>query len=94
MSHQMLHHWDAIENVVNEMAVRQKELLLQRGRQMIPTLTPEDILQPNDYPELEYHPGFRYEEGMLAGIRSVQMALLALKRDQLNAKYTEEDSSM
>ncbi len=44
--------------------------LLSMGRRIIPTLTPEDMLQPNDYPELEHHPEFRYQEGVLTGIQA------------------------
>ena len=45
------------------------------GRRVVPTLTPEDVLQPNDYPELENHPEFRYQEGVLAGIQEAISAL-------------------
>ncbi|MEM1283150.1 MAG: hypothetical protein AAGG81_06310 [Chlamydiota bacterium] len=55
--------------------------LLELGRRIVPTLTPEDMLQPNDYPELENHPHFRYEEGVLAGIQTVRMAFRALEKD-------------
>lgn len=61
--------------LVEEMRREQQKKLLQLGRQIIPTLTPEDLLQPNDYPELENHPYFRYEEGLLHGIQSVEMAI-------------------
>lgn len=74
--------WDSIERVIDEMISRQKKELLAMGRKIVPTLTPEDILQPNDYPELENDPYFRYEEGILAGVQSVQMALAALKKDR------------
>jgi cell envelope opacity-associated protein A len=56
--------------------------LLKCGRRIIPHLTPEDLLQPNDYQELEHNPHFRYEEGVLAGVQTVQMALWALKKQE------------
>jgi hypothetical protein len=31
---------------------------------------------------LEFNPHFRYEEGVLAGIQTVQMALWALKKEK------------
>jgi hypothetical protein len=74
--------WQAIEQTLSEMTKMYQQALLKLGRRIIPTLTPEDMLQPNDYPELNHHPEFRYEEGMLAGIQTVQMALQALKNDQ------------
>lgn len=60
-----------------ELEEGQERLLLQLGRRIIPSLTPEDMLQPNDYLELEHHPEFRYEEGVLAGIRSCKAAYLS-----------------
>lgn len=72
--------WDSIEKIIEEIIEAQKKQLLKDGRRLVPTLTPEDMLQPNDYPELENHPAFRYEEGVLAGVQTVQMALRALKK--------------
>ena len=69
--------WAAIAEVVEELETYQKSRLLQHGRRIVPTLTPEDMWQPNDYPELEHHPEFRYEEGVLAGILTLKTALLA-----------------
>jgi len=40
-------------------------------------VTEEDLLQPNDFPELELHPHFRYEEGILDGLMVARTALLA-----------------
>lgn len=71
--------WNEINELLKEMAQGQHRTVLDCGRRLIPYLTTDDILQPNDFPELENHPHFRYEEGVLAGIHSVQMALLALK---------------
>jgi hypothetical protein len=65
----------AIEKTLEELVTMQSKNLLAIGRRIVPTLTPEDILQPNDYPELNNHPEFRYEEGILAGIQSAQMAI-------------------
>lgn len=67
--------WSAVASLVEEIVAGQKTRLLEMGRRVVPTLTPEDMLQPNDYPELENHPEFRYEEGVLSGLMTVQMAL-------------------
>jgi hypothetical protein len=69
--------WQAIERMIDEIVAMQQKTLLTMGRRIVATLTPEDILQPNDYPELNHHPEFRYEEGVLAGVQTVQMALRA-----------------
>ena len=59
----------------------QKHKLLASGRRIVPHVTPEDLLQPNDFPELELHPHFRYEEGILDGMQVVRAALMAMERD-------------
>lgn len=69
---------DIIEELLTEMIEGQKEKLLQCGRKLVPHLTPEDLLQPNDFPILENHPIFRYEEGILAGFQSAQVAIRVL----------------
>lgn len=71
--------WEEMNQLMNEMVEEQKERLLKFGRTIIPTLTPEDMLQPNDYLELEHNPYFRYEEGVLAGLQSMHIALRALQ---------------
>lgn len=75
--------WEAIDKILNEIVDKQRLDLLKCGRRIIPNLTTEDILQPNDYLELENHPHFRFEEGVLAGMQTIQMALIALQRENL-----------
>ena len=72
--------WQNIEQLIAEMTQSQKEQILKCAKRIVPHVTPEDLLQPNDYPALENHPYFRYEEGMLAGLQSVQMAIWALRK--------------
>lgn len=67
-------NFDHLTELLNELIEAQKKTLLKTGRRIIPTLTPEDMLQPNDYESLENNAHFRYEEGILAGMQSVQMA--------------------
>lgn len=69
--------WGDMEVLLDELIEGQKKALLTLGRRLVPTLTPEDMLQPNDYPVLECHPEFRYEEGVLAGLQTAQMAIRA-----------------
>ncbi|MFA6916671.1 MAG: hypothetical protein WC222_09765 [Parachlamydiales bacterium] len=56
-------------------------MVLATGREIIPSLTTDDVLQPNDFPALEEHPYFRYEEGLLAGLNAAWIALSAAQRD-------------
>jgi hypothetical protein len=67
-----------IEKTIQEILEMQHRRTLACGRRLVPNLTPDDMLQPNDFPQLENHPDFRYEEGVLEGIRTVEMALRAL----------------
>lgn len=70
-----------INQVVDEICDKQKKILLNCGRQIVPQLTEEDVLQPNDFLDLENHPHFRFEEGFLIGVQTVQMALMALQKE-------------
>ena len=74
--------WPAIENLLEEMIEMQKRQLLKHAQRIVPHVTEDDLLQPNDFLELEHHPVFRYEEGILAGLQTAQMALRAWKSDQ------------
>lgn len=69
---------NCLVELMNELVKEQKKKLLAFAREIIPTITEEDLLQPFDYPILENHPGFRYEEGILEGLMSAEMALVAL----------------
>lgn len=66
--------------LLNELIVQQKKTLLSLAQRIAPHVVEDDLLQPNDFPELEHHPAFRYEEGVLHGLESFKMALLALQK--------------
>jgi hypothetical protein len=67
--------------LLQELIEGQKKTLYASARRIVPHVTPDDLLQPNDFPELEYHPHFRYEEGILDGLQVAYAALLARSRD-------------
>lgn len=73
---------EKIDALLKELEEGQQKTLYRLGRRLLPFLTEEDLLQPNDYIELEENPHFRYEEGVLAGIRTVKTALAAFKSDR------------
>lgn len=75
-------------SLLEELRWGQEKKLLSMGRSLIPTLTPEDMLQPNDYDLLEHHPHFRYEEGILHGILSVEAAIRAEKLHEKDDKIS------
>lgn len=66
--------------ILEEMVLLQKEKLLKCANEINPYVTSEDIMQPNDFPELENHPYFRYEEGVLEGLQSAYAAWMAYSR--------------
>jgi len=70
-----------LEALFNELIDLQEKKLLSYAATIIPNITTDDILQPNDYPELENHPFFRYEEGVLKGLHSAKMAVLAQQKE-------------
>ena len=63
--------------LLDELIEQQRKGLLKLARQIAPQVTDDDILQPNDFPELELHPYFRYEEGLLHGFQAAKAAILA-----------------
>lgn len=66
-----------MEALFHELVSQQEEKVFKFAQKIIPHITKEDVLQPNDFPELENHPLFRYEEGVLEGFRTAQMAYMA-----------------
>ena len=74
-----------MEKMFDELADAQRERLLRFAREFLPNATADDILQPNDFPELENHPAFRYEEGVLEGLLTARMAYLAQKQEEILA---------
>ena len=69
------------EKMFDEMIEQQKRKLFTMANQIRPNLTEDDLLQPNDFPILENHPYFRYEEGIMAGLQAARAAFLALNKD-------------
>jgi len=63
--------------LLDELIAGQKKKLLATAQRIVPHVIEDDLLQPNDFPELELHPHFRYEEGILDGLQVARSALLA-----------------
>ncbi|MCB1115257.1 MAG: hypothetical protein KDK71_02210 [Chlamydiia bacterium] len=70
-----------LEELFDELIEEQEKRLMKHASVIIPNVTTDDLLQPNDYPELENHPFFRYEEGFLKGLHSAKMAILAWQKN-------------
>lgn len=63
--------------LLTQMIDQQRTKVLRLARQAVPHLSPEDVMNPNDYPELKAHPTFEYEDGLLGGLIAAQMAIRA-----------------
>lgn len=70
-----------MESLFDALVEGQRKKLFKFAQAIIPHITPDDLLQPNDFLELENHPHFRYEEGVLEGLLTARMAYLARKKD-------------
>src|SRR5688572_8231024 len=68
---------EAAEALFEELAKHQEERVRRTARRLQPNLTDDDLLQPQDFPVIRDNPTFNYEDGILAGIRSAQIALRA-----------------
>ena len=71
---------DAIASLLAEMIDAQEAKLLALARRLVPQLTPEDVLNPHDFPALVESAEFNYEDGILTGLRAADMALRAARR--------------
>jgi hypothetical protein len=56
----------------------QAKKVIDLARRLHPGLTPEDIRNPHDFPDLD-DPDWHFEDGQLAGIQGVVAALRALR---------------
>lgn len=72
---------EALDCLFEEMVTLQRSRLFKLAEKFVPNITTDDILQPNDFPELEHNPTFRYEEGIVEGLLSAYTAYVRLKKD-------------
>ncbi len=74
MTREML---SVMDKLMLEMIGQQEGKVLELGRKIHPGLTPEDIRNPQDFPDLLENGEWNYEDGILAGLKSAHMALRA-----------------
>jgi hypothetical protein len=75
-----------MEQLFDALVAQQQKRMHRCAQEILPGVTEDDLMQPNDFPVLENHPLFRYEEGMLEGLLTARMAYLARKNDLAFAK--------
>jgi len=63
------------EKLLNEMIELQQTKVLKVAREIVPGATPEDIRNPQDFPDLLADTNFNYEDGILTGYLTLQTAL-------------------
>lgn len=65
-----------VDAILEEMAAHQRRRIAALAERLRPGLSLDDLKQPHDFPELA-DPDFHFEDGQLAGIEAVIMALRA-----------------
>ena len=72
---------EEMETLLEQMIAQQRAKVLAVARSLNARLTEGDILSPHDFPELAESPRFNYEDGLLAGLLSAQIAMRARLRE-------------
>ena len=67
----------AVEKLWDELVAQHERKLLALARELRPTCTWDDLLQPQDLPEIANDPTFNYEDGYLAGLKAARIAFRA-----------------
>ena len=63
------------EVLLQELIEHQQTKVLKVAREIVPHATPEDIRNPQDFPDLVADTLFNYEDGILTGYLTLQIAL-------------------
>ena len=71
--------WEAVERELLNIEELQTSKVLDLARRLKPGLTLEDVQNPHDFPELD-DADWHYADGILTGMKSVTMALRALRQ--------------
>ncbi len=74
-----------MDKLFDALVLQQRARVFRCAREIIPHLTEDDVLQPNDFPLLEGNSFFRYEEGVLEGLLTARMAYLAKRQEELSS---------
>ena len=71
----MLGNRHSTEVLLQELIEHQQTKVLKVAREIVPDATPEDIRNPQDFPDLVSDTLFNYEDGILTGYLTLQTAL-------------------
>lgn len=65
-----------VETILEELIGAQRKKILKIAREISgKDLSLDDLMSPHDLPELKHSSRFHFEDGILAGLLSAQMAL-------------------
>ncbi len=70
------------EELIQELIEHQQAKVLKVARDIVPDATPEDIRNPQDFPDLVVDTLFNYEDGILTGDLTLQTALRKRSRTE------------
>ena len=70
------------EELIQELIEHQQAKVLKVAREIVPDVTPEDIRNPQDFPDLVVDTLFNYEDGILTGYLTLQTALRKRSRTE------------
>ena len=70
------------EELIQELIEHQQAKVLKVAREIVPDATPEDIRNPQDFPDLVADTLFNYEDGILTGYLTLQTALRKRSRTE------------
>ena len=66
---------NSTEVLLQELIDLQQTKVLKVAREIVPDVTPEDIRNPQDFPDLVSDSLFNYEDGILTGYLTLQTAI-------------------
>jgi len=66
-----------ILRLLDDMIVQQRAKCLKIARRLNPRLTPDDLMNAFDWPEVNTNPQFLWEDGLLAGLQAAHAAICA-----------------
>jgi len=64
-----------MEALLERLIGQQRDKVLAVALDILPHLQPDEVQDPQDYPEVAADTMFNYEDGLLAGLMSVRAAL-------------------
>ena len=67
----------AVEKLWDELVAQQEKKLLALANELRPNTTWDDLLQPQDMPEIAQDAVFNYEDGYLAGLKAARISFRA-----------------